>query len=385
MPRVVGEIFGGIILGPTLLGYLFPTIFEKLFLEQGELLAVIYWLGLVLLMFTSGFEIERKFDKKDKKTIIALVIGTTLIPLIFGWIAIYFFDLDKLIGTAGNTLALKLVITAALAMTSIPVLSKIFLDLGIMQTTFAKISLATATIHDIILWIFISVAAGLVSGETVSVSNISVHVIISVLFFIVALVIMPKIIALIDRKKINIIPQNNQATAFIVLVLLAFTALASVLDINLVFGAFLAGIVINFIKNPKYDEVKNHIKDFSMAFLVPVYFGIVGIKLDLIRHLDIIFVIIFIIFAIIVQTIAVIVTSKYFLKYNWLSSFNLAVALNDRGGPCIVLATLAFELGIINENFFVTLVLLAIITSLTAGLWLRYVQSKGLPLLDEKE
>jgi Kef-type K+ transport system membrane component KefB len=111
----------------------------------------------------------------------------------------------------------------------------------------------------------------------------------------------------------------------------------------------------------------------------------VGIKLDLIRHLDIIFVILFVVFAIIVQTIAVIVTSKYFLKYTWLSSFNLAVALNDRGGPCIVLATLAFELGIINENFFVTLVLLAIITSLTAGLWLRYVQSKGLPLLDEKE
>jgi len=70
-----------------------------------------------------------------------------------------------------------------------------------------------------------------------------------------------------------------------------------------------------------------------------------------------------------------------FLKYDWFSSLNLAVVLNNRGGPCIVLATLAFDLGIISENFFVTLVLLAIITSLTAGTWLRHVLSKGRPLL----
>lgn len=117
-----------------------------------------------------------------------------------------------------------------------------------------------------------------------------------------------------------------------------------------------------------------------MAFFIPIYFAVVGIKLDLIHHLDILFFLIFVVFAIIVQAIAVLLTMR-FLKYDWLSSFNLAVVLNDRGGPCIVLATLAFDLGIISENFFVTLVLLAIITSLTAGTWLRYVLSKGWPLL----
>ena len=119
-----------------------------------------------------------------------------------------------------------------------------------------------------------------------------------------------------------------------------------------------------------------------MAFFIPVYFAVVGIKLDLIRHFDWWFFSVFIVFAIIVQTIAVLLTAR-FLKYDWLSSFNLAVVLNDRGGPCIVLATLAFDLGIISENFFVTLVLLAVVTSLTAGSWLKYVLSKGWPLLKE--
>ena len=91
---------------------------------------------------------------------------------------------------------------------------------------------------------------------------------------------------------------------------------------------------------------------------------------------------IFLLFAFVVQTIAVLATTR-FLNYNWLSSFNLAVALNDRGGPCIVLATLALESGIISENFFVTLILLAIVTSLSAGMWLEYVLKKGWPLLQE--
>lgn len=381
MPRVVGEIFGGLILGPSFFGHFFPDLYKSVFLNQGELLAAIYWLGLVLLMFSSGFEIERKFDRQDTKTILALTIGTTLIPLIFGWISTNFFNLEKLVGPANNLLSLKLVITVALAITSIPVISKIFLDLGIIQTTFAKITLATATIHDIILWVFISIATGLVSSKALSLANISTHVVISILFFVVALIFVPKIFNLVKKLKVRIVPQKSE-TAFTVLILLIFAAIASLLDVNLVFGAFLGGIVVNYVKSPRFQDSKHHIKDFSMAFFIPIYFAVVGIKLDLIHHFDWLFFIVFIVFAIIVQTIAVLLTAR-FLKYDWLSSFNLAVVLNDRGGPCIVLATLAFDLGIISENFFVTLVLLAVVTSLTAGSWLKYVLSKGWPLLTE--
>lgn len=387
MPRVVGEIAGGLVLGPSCFGHFFPSLYQNVFLKQGELLAAVYWLGLVLLMFSSGFEIERKFDRRDKKTILSLIVGTTLIPLIFGWISTHFFNLEKLIGPANSLLSLRLVIAVALAITSIPVISKIFLDLGIIQTTFAKITLATATIHDIILWVFISIATGLVSSKALSLVNISTHVIISILFFVVALILVPKIISGVEKfkQKTNtsrVVPQKTE-TAFTVLILLIFAAIASFLDVNLVFGAFLAGIVVNYVKSPRFQDSKLHIKNFSMAFFVPVYFAVVGIKLDLIHHFDALFFVVFVAFAIIVQTIAVLSTARI-LKYDWLSSFNLAVVLNDRGGPCIVLATLAFDLGIISENFFVTLVLLAVVTSLTAGSWLKYVLSKGWPLLQER-
>src|SRR3989338_8041650 len=104
-------------------------------------------------------------------------------------------------------------------------------------------------------------------------------------------------------------------------------------------------------------------------------FGISGIKLDLIHHLDIMLLVLFTLFAFLAQGIGVYITTKL-LGYSTRQCLNYAIVLNDRGGPCIVLATLAFDLGIINENFFVTLILLAIITSITAGSWLKYVINK---------
>ena len=380
LPKVVGEIFGGLILGPTFLGYFSPDIYNRIFLSQGKLLAIIYWFGLVLLMFSSGFEVERKFSKEDKKNIAGLVMGSTVFPLVFGWAAASFFDLSRLIGPAKNVLALKLIVVASIAVTSIPVLSKIFFDLGIIKTRFAKIVLSTATFHDIILWVIVAVATALVSGASVSLGNISVHVLISLALFAIAMLIAPKIIKFVDNLRLYIIPKNYEA-GFIIFILLFFVVISSYFDVNVIFGAFLAGIVVGFIKNPKFQKVKVHVKEFSFALFVPVYFAIVGIKLDLVHHLDLMFVIGFFIFAFAVQGIGVLVTSRL-LGYGWKSGLNLAMALNNRGGPGIVVATLAFDLRIINENFFVALVLLAIITSITAGSWLRYAISRKWKLLD---
>ena len=344
------------------------------------MLAIVYWFGLVLLMFTSGFELQRKFDKNDKKAIIWLVIGSTIFPLVFGWLAVSFFDLSKLIGTANNALALKLIIVVSIAVTSIPVLSKIFIDLNIIKTRFARIVLSTATIHDVILWVFVAVATALAAGAAISLGTISTHVAISLILFAIALILAPRLIKFVDNLRLHLIPKNYES-GFIIFILLVFVVIASYFDVNVVFGAFLAGIVVGFIKNPKFQKVKVHVKEFSFALFVPIYFAIVGIKLDLIHHLDFMFAIGFFLFAFIAQGIGVIITSKL-LGYGWKTATNLAMALNDRGGPGIVVATLSFDLGIINENFFVTLILLAIITSITAGSWLRYVLSKKWELIE---
>jgi Kef-type K+ transport system membrane component KefB len=132
----------------------------------------------------------------------------------------------------------------------------------------------------------------------------------------------------------------------------------------------------------QFVKEKIHIKEVSLAFFVPLYFAIVGLKLDLVRHFDPRFFGWFLLVTTAVQMLGTI-TSARLLGKDMLSSLNFGVAMSDRGGPAIVLATVAFELGIINEKFFVSLVLIAIITSLMAGMWFRFILMKGYSLLKE--
>ncbi|HMQ50880.1 MAG TPA: cation:proton antiporter [Anaerolineae bacterium] len=383
LPRVIGEIFGGLLLGPTGLGFIFPEAHNWIFNAfeaEGKLLSIIYWFGLVLLMFISGFELQKSIDRQDRKLISITLLGATVLPFLAGWLAPSFYDFSPYLGSKSNMPALTLIIAIAVAVTSIPVISKIFLDLNIIDTRFAKIILATATIQDVILWVALAIATGLVSTQSLSLSKITGTVIITIGFFGLALFVMPKLIKFSSRLRYNLLIKSS-ASGYVLLVCFLFSAVASILEINIVFGAFLAGIVIGVIPQEQFGKEKTHIREISLAFFIPLYFAIVGLKLDLIRHFDVLFFLGFLLFSTAFESLGTLVALKL-TRNDWLSSFNIAVAMNTRGGPGIVLATVAFDLGIINQTFFATLVLIAIVTSLLAGYWFRFVTLRGWPLLN---
>lgn len=377
LPKVVGEILGGLLIGPTVLGAISPELFAWLFdafKVQAKLFSLVYWLGLVLLMFVSGFEIEMSLNQNDKKTVAALIAGA-LIAFVAGWIVPYFYDFSPYLGEKQNMLALKIVIGIAFAVTSIPVISKIFLDLDVMQTRFARIILTTATILDVFLWVALAVTTGLVSGDGLSILGIASHVVVSFAFLGVSIFFVPKLLRLLNGASYNLLKKSSSAGYALFLCFL-FSAVASLLDVNVIFGAFLAGLAIGVMPAESFSQEKAHIKEMALSFFTPLYFAIVGLKLDLIHQFDLKFFLTFLFFTTAFATVATLIVSRL-LKKDWLTSFNFAVAMNTRGGPGIVLATIAFDLGIISETFFVTLVLIAIVTSLLAGTWFKFVLSKG--------
>ena len=154
-PRVVGEILGGMILGGSFLFILFSDFMKNIFFaykEEGQVLNIFYQLGLIFLMFLSGFNTEIKIDKKNIKIIILVFIGATILPMLG---AIPFINMFKsnFIGSINNDIAFSLVFCIGVAITSIPVISKIFFDMGIMNTKFSNTILTVATIQDLCLWI----------------------------------------------------------------------------------------------------------------------------------------------------------------------------------------------------------------------------------------
>jgi Kef-type K+ transport system membrane component KefB len=381
LPKVIGEIGGGLLLGPTVLGHLSPEAYTWLFdafASEGKLISMVYWLGLVLLMFVSGFEIKMAFDRDDKKIIVALLIGSTL-PFAAGWIAPYFFDFSPLLGAKQNMLALKIVIGIAVAVTSIPVISKIFLDLNIMNTRFARIVLTTATVHDVFLWIALAIATGLVSTASFSLSHVISTVTVTFAFLGVSTIFMPKLLPLLNGNRYNFLKKSSGA-GYVLFLCFLFSAFASLLNVNIIFGAFLAGVAIGVLPEASFRREKAHIKEIALALFTPLYFAVVGLKLDLIHQFDLKFFLFFLLFTTVFQTTGTLLAARL-IKKDWLSSFNFAIAMNTRGGPGIVLATIAYDLGIINASFFVSLVLIAIVTSLLAGTWFRVVLARGYELL----
>jgi len=278
------------------------------------------------------------------------------------------------------------------AVTSIPVISRIMFDLGILETPFARIVLTAAVIEDIALYVVLAVALGLVSQaqgdhfglaamlnlEPASSISMAYHVVASLAFFGCFLWLGPKVFRRLSQSPYNPVQQRSPI-AFQLAFMLALTALALFMGITPLFGAFVAGMVIGVLSGEQ-DHARDTIKRFAFAFFVPIYFAIVGLQLDLIHDFNVLLFAGFVAFACVVKAVSAYAGARL-AGQNRAGATNLAVAMNARGGPGIVLASVAFDAGIINGQFFVTLVLLAVLTSLAAGSWLERAIRSGRPLL----
>jgi Kef-type K+ transport system membrane component KefB len=156
--------------------------------------------------------------------------------------------------------------------------------------------------------------------------------------------------------------------------------LPGALGVSVVFAAFLAGFAVVHKKRKLFSDALDAIGSVSFAFFIPVYFALVGLKLDLTRGLSLWMIAAFVFGSCIVKILSVALAGQ-FAGFRGLDLLNLAITTNARGGPGIVLASVAFDAGIISPEFYTTLVLAAALTSQAAGAWLDYVLRKGWPLL----
>jgi Kef-type K+ transport system membrane component KefB len=377
LPRVGGEITGGILLGPTGLGTISPSLQAEIFAAfpgQDRYLSAVYWIGLIMLMFIAGFRLRGTLRPDDSRTVATVTLAAIILPFAAGLIAPAVIDLSALRGSNASTLSFGLVFAIAFAVTSIPVISKIFLDLGVMNTRFAAIVLTAATIEDIILWVALAVATQLATHAVVEPGHLVNAVVVSVLFLGLSVWLGPPLLRWATRFPFNATLKGPR-TGFVLGLCFIFTSLAAALDVNVVFGALVAGIVVGTLPAEDFDDVRSRIADVSLGVLVPVYFATVGYKLNLLQDFDLVLTLGFLIASSAVK-IGCVALATRFTGHRWATALNFAVAMNTRGGPGIVLATIAYEFGLIAAPLYTTLVIVAVLTSILSGAWLRLVVAR---------
>jgi Kef-type K+ transport system membrane component KefB len=391
-PRIVGEILAGILLGPFVLKLLAPTAFAKIFLfspNAGTVMGFLYQLGLILLMFCSGAETRRLLAKENRRNTLLLLTVSDLasFTLVLGLGFAGLIPLQLLTGTSGQPTATLLIVAIATAVCSIPVISRIFWDLGIMQTRFVSLILGYALLEDLALWVVLAFATALAASTTLAqqqvTSSVSGHVISALIYTLIGLMAAPGLLKRLSNAGWNVLYKASPV-GYTMAVLMAYCAIAAVFEVNLQFAALLAGYGIvgglYGAQRERFAAPVDAISKVSFGVFVPIYFGLIGYKLVFGRQFSFAIVLVFLVGSSLISVFSAGLAARLG-GFRGLDVVNIALTTNARGGPGIVLASVAYDAGIINAAFYTSLVITAVITSQIAGAWLRFVLSKGWPLL----
>jgi Kef-type K+ transport system membrane component KefB len=383
-PRVVGEIVGGILLGPTALGLLAPGVQRGLFPATGPVAvgqAAFNQLGLLLLMFLAGAHLRAHAKPAERRIAASVAAFGLVVPFAAGVVAIWLLGHQAYAGPHGTRPALMLTFGIAAAVAAIPIISRIMMDLGIIGTPFARIVLIVAVAEDVLLYLVLAAVLGLAKAEADGARagglalDIARYLLVCLAFFAVCGWWGPRFVRWLADRRWNYL-ERSSPTAFRLVLLFLAVGVGSALGINPIFAALLAGYSAargDALADPDREAETLPAWDalgrIGHDFLIPVYFGFVGIQLDLVHQFDPLF---FALFTVAVCTVKGLSTwtGARLVKAGPRAATRIAVALNARGTPGVTLATVTYAAGVINMKFFATLVMMSIVTCQIAGFWL---------------
>ncbi len=365
-PAVVGEILAGLLLGPTILGFFSPDTFELLFPKTGASAVVLdgfTQVAVVLLLFIAGLEVDLHIVLQQGKQAIYSSLFGLIIPFFLGFIIPYSFPSFFGSDSQGDRLIAALFMGTAMAISALPVIVRIMMDLKLFKTRIGMLVVASAMVDDIIGWMIFSIILGIIGkGGIVSIGN---TLLLTVGFTVFMLTV--------GRGLLNrLLPWVNRKLAWpggLLSLSLAFCFLAAAftesIGIHAVFGAFIIGIALGDSEHMS-ERAKEIVHQFINNIFAPLFFVAIGLKVNFIANFEpwLIMVVLVIAFA------GKIIGSGMGARlggFTWRESLAAGFGMNARGAMGIILGTVALENGLIGEKVFVALVIMALVTSMTSG------------------
>ena len=371
-PAVLGEMLGGVVLGPTVFGALAPEHQAGLFPLAGDaavLRNAAVKLGMLFFMFTVGLEINARGILKNGIGAVAIGLLGTLVPLAVGIGTVYLLPQLFAADVVANKLPLALFIGAAMANSANPVLARILLDLGLLKDRLGATIMAATVIDDLVSWALLFVVfEQFRSGGASSVvsSGVAAELLVLAGFFALTLVcgwLASRCLATWHVRR----PEHVAGRiGFLAVFVLLSAAAAEHLQIHAFLGPFLFGVALTPTESDAQDETYEAVRRFAHGFFVPIYFVSLGLTTDFAAH-----------FAPLLTAVVLVAAcvSKIPAAYAGARlgglgpgmSWAVGWGMNARGAIGIILANLGLEKGVIDRPTYVALVVMAIATSLLAA------------------
>jgi Kef-type K+ transport system membrane component KefB/nucleotide-binding universal stress UspA family protein len=374
---VIGELLAGILLGKSILGHLAPPLYAYLFTTDPlvlHLLEGLAWIGAIMLLLYIGLETELELLRGMGQTAAMISSFGIALPFASGVALGYLLPASYLANPNGR-LIFSLFLAVAMSISAVPVIAKILLDLGLIKRELGMLILAGGIVDDTTGWLMLSLVAGLATAGTIDLKSVSALVIEGAAFLAFCYFIGYRLVRILmrwidDRTYI----EHGKFSAMIVIAIICGIT-TQFIGLHAVFGAFVAGLMIRSstrVREPDLDELKA----IGLGVMAPIFFAYSGLKADpadLIAHP-----------LVPLLVLGISCAGKLLgcgfggllagLKLR--ESLAVAIGMNARGGMGIIVALIGLSLGILNQEMYTIIIMVAIVTSVAAPPALKWSLSK---------
>jgi len=368
LPAVLGELIGGVLLGPTILGTFAPQAYTFIFPSATNIIMgreALLNISIVLFLLVVGMELNPGQLKSRGSNIVWTSVLGILIPFAMGYALVIFVPGLWLSQAQDNLIPFALFIGTALSISALPVISRILMDLNLLKTRIGTVIISSATINDLIGWFLLAVIMNtlILSGEPHN--NIWIMLLQILGIFVIILTLGRWLVQRILHWYETRFSNSGILLGSFIFLALAAAAAAEAIGIHPIFGAFLIGIAIaqNKEKRGKAQETLYQLVNY---FFAPLYFVSIGLKANFSTNFDLVLVIVLILVASLGKILGATLGARL-SKMPAREALAVGFGMNARGAMEILIASIALQYKIIDQRIFVALVITAFVTTIIAG------------------
>lgn len=386
-PAVMGQLIAGILLGPSVLGALFPDLQHALFpaaREQKAMLDGLSQVGVLFLLLLTGMETDLKLVRQTgRASFLASAFGI-VIPFACGF-ALGEYLPDSMLPDPDKRLITSLFLGTALSIASVKIVAMVVREMNFMRRVVGQVILASAIIDDSIGWIIVSIIFGIALHGVVEPLHLAQSVIGTLAFLGLSLTLGRRAVFFVIRWVNDTFVSEFAVITAIILIMGIMATITHLIGVHSVLGAFVAGVLIG--ESPILTRhIDEQLRGLITAFFMPIFFGAAGLTADLTILADPQL-------ALLTAGLIVIASIGKFSgafiggELGGLTrreGFALACGMNARGSTEVIIATVGLSMGALSESLFTMIVTMAILTTLAMPPTLRWALSR-IPMRREEK
>ena len=361
-PKVVGEMVAGIVLGPSVFGHFFPSLFGRVFSPSSfVMLGILSQVGMLLFMFLIGLEVDPQKILSHKSVVIFTSNCSILVPLGLG-IGVARALYPEFAGANVPFLLFAFFIGTAMSITAFPVLAGILKERRLLGTNLGAMAISCAAINDASAWLLLAILTAIVHSAE-NWTHLIVRLLCLPIFVAVMLSPIRRSLAFLQGFYPGRISPTGMFSMHILL-LLAASWTTERLGIHALFGAFVAGLAVP--RNHRIvSETVEKIESLTLVLLVPVFFALTGLRthIDMLAGTDAWVYAAGIIVAATVGKLAGASLASRATGLRWRDAVALGVLMNARGLVELVILNAGLDLGILSPRLFTMMVMMALVTT----------------------